>query len=79
MSLRHRCDVAPLKTGDLVSGFLSAVLGSRGREHAAHFANQAAVYPQPAGLVEKIAHLRAHIAETRRLPQAGASSNGIGG
>ncbi len=67
-------------------GFLPAVLGGGADKHAAHLAHQFALLPQCAGLVEKVAHLAAHIAESRGraedhrviVRQVGGLGNGRG-
>ena len=46
--------------------FLPAMLGGTGSKHAADFADQLALKPQGAGLVEEVFHLGGHIAETGR-------------
>ena len=46
--------------------FLPAMLGGGGGEHAADFADQLALKPQAAGLVEEVFHLGGHVAETGR-------------
>ena len=47
-------------------GFLAAVLAGGGTKGAADLADQRAGEPQAAGLIEEVAHLRRHVAETRR-------------
>src|SRR5580765_8406188 len=44
---------------------LPAMLGGAAGEDAADLADQRALHPQAAGLVEEVAHLRAHVAEAR--------------
>src|SRR5512144_2929311 len=44
-------------------GFLPAMLSRRTGEHAAHLADESAFSPESPRLIEKITHLRAHIAE----------------
>src|SRR3954454_16822620 len=52
---------------------LPAVLGGRGREHRADLADERALHPEPAGLVEEVLHLRRHVAVAR----AGAEDDGV--
>src|SRR5690606_2406301 len=47
-------------------GGLVAAAGAGGGEHAADPADQRTLHPEPAGLVEEIAHLRGHVAKARR-------------
>src|SRR5215472_4178388 len=47
-------------------GLLSAMLGPGAGENTADFAGQCTLDPQTAGLIEKVAHLRAHVSETGR-------------
>ena len=47
-------------------GFLAAVLRAGRGEDAADLADERAFHPQPAGLVEEVAHLAGHVAEARR-------------
>src|SRR5215469_13279024 len=47
-------------------GLLSAVLSSSAGENTADFAGQCTLDPQTTGLIEKVAHLRAHVSETGR-------------
>src|SRR6478672_4019236 len=44
---------------------LAAMLGRGGAKYAADLADQRTLHPVAAGLVEEVAHLRAHIAEAR--------------
>src|SRR6516162_8560998 len=53
-----------VKRGD--RRLLPAMLARRRREHAADLADQAALYPKTARLVEKVAHLGGHVAEPGR-------------
>ena len=46
--------------------FLAAMLGAGGYKDAANLADKLAARPEAASLVKEIAHLRAHVAETRR-------------
>src|SRR6516165_1164269 len=41
------------------------MLGTSAGEHAADLADKGALHPETAGLVEEVAHLRAHVAEAR--------------
>ena len=47
-------------------GLLSAMLGPGAGENTADFAGQCTLDPQTAGLIEKVAHLRAHVSEAGR-------------
>src|SRR4051812_38124130 len=44
--------------------FLSAMLCGRGGKDGSYFANQRALHPEAARLIEKIFHLRCHVTET---------------
>jgi hypothetical protein len=61
-----------MEAGD--GGLLSSVLGAGRGEDTADFADQGSGHPQTAGLVEEVAHLGAHVAESGR----GAENDGIG-
>jgi hypothetical protein len=52
-------------------GFLPAVLTPRTGENTAHLAGQRALDPQSAGLIEKVAHLCAHVSEPGRSSDRG--------
>src|SRR5215471_12250566 len=45
--------------------FLTAMLGARAGEHAADLADERTLHPETPGLVQEVAHLRAHVAEAR--------------
>jgi hypothetical protein len=47
-------------------GFLSAVLSPRAGKNTADLASQCTLYPETAGLIEKVAHLRSHVSEAGR-------------
>jgi len=49
------------------------MLGGGAGEYAADLADQGAIHPQAAGLIEEVAHLRRHVAE----PGRGAEDDGI--
>src|SRR5262249_22484395 len=49
--------------------FLPAVLGGGGREDTGDLADETALQPQAAGLVEEALHLARHVAEARGRPE----------
>ena len=57
------CSSVGMKRED--GGFVAAARAGAGKD-AGDLADERAAHPQAAGLVEKIAHLRRHIAEARR-------------
>src|SRR6266478_912336 len=46
-------------------GFVASMLGADAGEHTADLVDQSAAHPMPTALIEKIAHLGAHVAEAR--------------
>src|SRR5690606_26481899 len=68
-------DHAVMQQGVMEAGHrrFVAAAGAGGDEDAADLADQSALHPEAAGLVEKIAHLAAHVAE----PGAGTEDDGI--
>src|SRR5713226_412693 len=46
-------------------GFVASMLGANAGEHTADLVDQSAAHPMPTALIEKIAHLGAHVAEAR--------------
>src|SRR5262245_3157438 len=50
-------------------GLLSAVLGGGTAEHAADLADQRALRPEAAGVIEEVAHLPGHVSEPRRAAE----------
>jgi len=46
-------------------GLVASMLGADACEHTADLVDQSAAHPMPTALIEKIAHLGAHVAEAR--------------
>jgi hypothetical protein len=61
-----------VETGD--RGLLATVLGGGGRENATDLTDESPAEPELPGLVQKVPHLRAHVAESGWR----AEDNGIG-
>ena len=65
---RANHDHSEVKQGQMKArdrGFVASMLGADAGEHTADLVDQIAAHPMPTALIEKIAHLGAHVAEAR--------------